>query len=341
LKKLSETEVIKLDQKNYAEWDKLVDNSPQGTIFHHTNWLTHFKGLMNLRILGCFKKDQLIGGCVINVHRDWFLKSVANFGIEQVVVPYEGVVLKKFPENTKVRAIERFYRDVCEAFSNYFESEGFHYVRLVNSPGVVDVRPFTSMEWDSKVKYTYYLDLPTANLKNFSRDVRRNIKKAEKYEIILEKSNNAQTFFELYRQMLTRKDQLIAAKLMKKIFERIIPQLKKKGLGQMLIAKSSSGQAMSGEIILFDKKRAYGWLAATHSDFLNTGVSSKLRYYLIQELQKNGFSEIDLVGADGWGTSDFKAGFNPRFVSYYIVIKSSFTHKMASNINNVLKRVLR
>jgi len=336
---LSKIQVRELGFKDYTEWDRLVNGSPQGTIFHYSDWLTAYKDLLNLMILGCFNNEKLVGGCILNLHRDWLLKSAANFGVEQVVVPYEGVILGKNFKKTKIRAIERLYRDICEALSNTFSSQGLHLIRLVNSPGLVDVRPFTSIKWDSEVRYTYYLDLQTANLDNFSRDVRRNIKKGMSQGITIEKSDNAVIFFQIYVQMLKRKDQLVATKLMKKVFERIIPRLHRKGLGEMWIAKSSSGQAVSGEIILFDKKRAYGWLAATHSDYLGTGVSSLLRYEILLELQKKGFKIIDLVGADGWETSEFKAGFNPRLVPYYVVMKSSVEHRIASAINKIVTKL--
>lgn len=337
---LYKIQVKKLSFKEYTEWDRFVNDSPQGTIFHYSDWLTAYEDLLNLRILGCFRNEKLVGGCVLNLHRDWFFKSAANFGIEQVVFPYEGVILRKNIEKTKIRAIERLYRDICEALSNTFSSKGLHFIRLVNSPGLIDVRPFTSIKWDSEVRYTYYLDLQTVKLNAFSRDVKRNIKKAMSQGITLEKSVNADIFFHLYVQMLTRKDQLVATKFMKNVFERIIPKLQRKGLGEMWIAKSSSGQAVSSEIILFDKKRVYGWLAATHSDYLRTGVSTFLRYEILQELQKKGFKEIDLVGADGWGTSEFKAGFNPRLVPYYVVLRSSLGYKIATSINKIITKML-
>ena len=59
--------VRKLSNDEYVKWEKLVEVSPQGTIFHSVDWIKFFGFPFN--IYGCFKGEKLIGGIILPIKK--------------------------------------------------------------------------------------------------------------------------------------------------------------------------------------------------------------------------------------------------------------------------------
>lgn len=70
-----------LTKDEYKEWDELVSQSPTSNIFDTTSWLSALSSVLNsdIRILGVFNKEDLIGGVAFNV--------IKRFGIKIAKVP--------------------------------------------------------------------------------------------------------------------------------------------------------------------------------------------------------------------------------------------------------------
>jgi hypothetical protein len=62
---MGKIEVRELSPSEYKEWDLLVEEAQPGTIFHTSEWLETCRDVLSrdLRIYGCFKSDELVGGC--------------------------------------------------------------------------------------------------------------------------------------------------------------------------------------------------------------------------------------------------------------------------------------
>ena len=304
---------------DFAEWDKLVMESPQGTIFNTTDWLRlcaeSWRG--QTRFWGCFQNDELVGGCALRVLNFGFLKRAAN---SSMMAPCAGLILKPSWDGAKLKRIEVFYKDVINSLCSLLEN--LSYVRLTNSPSFLDIRPFTQRGWAPKVGYTYILSLAEATLNHFTKDMRYEIRKAEKQDIRVERSNDASRYFELYRSMLLRKKASPPSAKLGLFFQKVVELLNKKGLGELWFAKTPSGEIAAGEITVFDNKRAYRWSAASNGDHLNTGVASFLLYQIIEHLRER-FRELDMGGADFFELHHHSAEFNPTLVPCYTVEKLS------------------
>ena len=330
-----------LSEEEFDRWNTLVEDSPHGTVFHNTIWLSTCDKLFpgNYEIWGCYQSrdGELIGGCPLRVHKTGIFKKASGF-LWRTMTFYNGVVIKTLPEQTKTRRVEAFYRRVIHSLTEAFEKEKICYAKLYNSPGLVDVRPFVSAGWRSEVVYTYYLLLNKLNPEEaFSRDIRRCISRASEAGMKLEKSKNAEEYFDLYKQMLLRQHSrsLSQVETLRRFLNTIIPRIYKERLGEMWLLKTNSGEAVSGEIILFDSKRAYSWSAANNPVFFDSGAPSYLKLKLIEEYLGR-FVEIDLIGANTPSIAHFKAGFGPKLVPHYAVEKSSSTYRGLSDIYHVL-----
>lgn len=328
---MTNIEVRELKKNEYGVWDELVENSPHGTRFHSSDWLTTCSELLNkkLKIFGCFENGQLVGGCSLYTHKLKRFFKVASSTIE--MTPYGGVVLAQ-SQSTKVREQEQTYSNIIKSLCNTFDNEHFNHIQIINSPDFVDVRPFTWNGWDSKVYYAYYLILNDFE-KRLSRDPKRNIKKAIKNEISIEKSNDITSFYELFEGTFSR--QGLKPPVTKGFLVTVFDMLLKHEKGEMWIAKTKSEEIVAAEIFVYDNKRAYRWSAATHTELRKTGAYSLLLFEVFRDMQNRGFKEINLMAANTPQLTEFITSFNPKLVPYYKVEKSSTKYKLVE----ILKRL--
>lgn len=322
---MSEIEVRKLKRVEYKIWDELVDESSHGTIFHKSFWLITCSNALNkkLKIYGCFENGQLVGGCSLYTHKIKRFLKMASSIIE--MTPYGGVILAP-STSTKVREREQIHRDIIKSLCNAFDNEHFDHIQITNSPDFVDVRPFTWNGWDSKIHYAYYLILNDFE-KRLSRDLKRNINKAIKNEINIEKSDDITLFYDLFEETFSR--QCLKPPVTKEFLANVFDMLLKHEKGEMWIAKTKSEGIAAAEIFVYDNKRAYRWSAATHTELRKTGAYSLLLFEVFRDMQNKRFEEINLMAANTPQLAEFITGFNPKLVPYYGVEKTSSRYDLA------------
>lgn len=321
---MSEIEVRELKRVEYKIWDELVDESSHGTLFHKSFWLISCSNALNkeLKIYGCFENGQLAGGCSLYTHKIKRFLKMASSIIE--MTPYGGVILAP-STSTKVREREQIHSDIIKSLCNAFDKEHFDSIQITNSPDFIDVRPFIWNSWDSKIHYAYYLILNDFE-KRLSRDPKRNIKKAIKNEISIEKSKDITSFYELFEETFLRQD--LKPPVTKEFLANIIDMLLKYEKGEMWIAKTKSEEIAAAEIFVYDNKRAYRWSAVTHTELRKTGAYSLLVFKVFKDMQNRGFKEINLMAANTPQLAEFITGFNPKLVPYYGVERSSTKYKL-------------
>jgi hypothetical protein len=311
-----DTRVLK-NAEDFKNWDNLVDTSLHGTIFHRSSWInTSSKSLNKVpKIYGCFEDNQLIGGCSLFVNNLKFHK-LASSVIE--MTPYGGIVLAKSLSD-KLRQKERRYRKIIRSLCKALGEEHFDYIELIGSPDFFDVRPFTWNNWNSDIRYTYYLALFDGFPGSYSQNVRRDIKKAVDNHITIKQMADSSIFYDLFCKTFIKQD--LRPPVPKRFIDRTIDLLKSENLGEMWVAETSNGDIASTEIVLWDRKRAYRWAAASDPQYLQTGAVTFLLSSIFQSLKNKGFKEINLMAANTPNLSKFISGFNPNLLPYHKVYK--------------------
>jgi len=328
-----ELEVVGEDQ--CARWDRLVDDSPHGTVFHKSFWLTTCAASLNkkMRIYGCYERGELVGGCSLYVHEGRFLRTAES---NAVMTPYGGFVLAP-PRSKDLRREEKRYRDIVECLLQAFAQESFDVVRITNPPEFLDIRPLTWNGWRSGVRYAYYLDLDTFE-ENMSKDVRWTAKKAAKNGIRIRRLENPDpsSYYKLFS--MTFKRQNLEPPATQEFLEKVLDALASEGAGEMWMAETPAGDIASAEIIAWDTKRAYRWSAASDTRFRETGATSLLLCEVFRDLKRRGFKEINLMAANTPQLGKFVASFNPRLMSYYSVERKGDLARIAGLVHRAMKR---
>jgi hypothetical protein len=321
---MESTEVKEIKNVEYGLWDELVGKSPQGTIFHSSDWLKTCAKSQDkeFRIVGYFRNGHLAAGCSFYTFKRGFFKFASS---AITATPFGGVLLEE-PRTDDRRKQEENLNDIMRPLRTMLENEHFDRIKLVNSPDLTDIRPFTWNGWQSVVYYTYYLGLSNFG-DNISKDARWTISKAAKGGVTTEKSEDIVAFYKLYTETFVRQN--LKPPLSEDFFRDIFSLLQNQKRGEMWLAKTKSGEVAAAEIIIYDDKRAYRWSAASHTELRKTGAPSLLLYEVLQDLKKKGFKEINLMAANTLQLAKFMVQFNPRLVPYYAVERKGALMRIA------------
>lgn len=313
--RMSDIEVRELEQAEYKLWDDLVENSPTGTIFHTSGWLVICRDVLkkDLKIFGCFQKDELIGGCSLLITKVAGIFKVATSTCE--MTPYGGVVLKDPPGTNVRKQVEKSHK-IMNCLIEFLRKQKFDSINIRFSPDFFDIRPFIWNGWNCKILYTYYFNLEGDISEKISKDVRWVIKKGIENKLIIDSSNDVSLFYDLFEMTFQRQN--LKPPVTKVFFEQTMERLCSKQNGEMWIAKMPGGEVAAAEIFIFDNKRAYRWAAASDTNLKNTGATTTLLYEKFQDL-KGKFKEIDLMAANTPQLTKFISSFNPELVPYYSI----------------------
>ena len=303
-------EIRELNDNEHKAWDKIVDNSPQGTIFSKTIFseaLNQVTG-KGYTIYGIFKNTNLIGGCPI-----WAKKKFGfNMAVLPPLIPYSGIILKsqgsKYSSQNESLQL-KIENLVCQKLSTVYD-----YVYLAHHPTLQDIRGFVWNGWRIHVRYTYVIDLKDYSLEKIDPFTRRRIKKATEYGVKISESNDIGRVADLVEKSYRRhsvtppfpKHYLIG------LFDR--------GMYQLFIAQNPNGDILSGMIVVKDPPVAYGGILGSEPEALKTGVNSLLLWSVLSNLTTE-FEQFDFMGANVQSIAKFKSNFGGNLIPYYVCEK--------------------
>lgn len=320
-----------LERTEYPLWDKLVDSTSWGTIFHISRWLKHNE---NLVIYGCFKKDELVGGCPLFIKDGIFRTASSTFDM----CPYVGIMIQDTNGNN-VRKKEKHNQDIIQSLCKMFDKERFSRIDISFPPNSqIDLRPFIWNNWRHGLHYAYFFDLTNDIDKSISKTARNTITKAEKNNLVVKKLIDVDVFYNLYIDTYKRQD--LIPPLGKSFFEDVLHMIKYptyESIGQMWVAETSSGIPVASEIIFWDDNNCFRWAAAGSSELRYLGGTSLLLYHVFKDMKEHGFSSINLMGANTPHLSMFLSSFNPDMVWFCNVFKCSWFRDLLEYSYNKLK----
>lgn len=265
---------------DYAQWDRFVEASPQGTLFSSTRWCDLYDS--SYTIYGCYNGDELVGGIIGWGDDTYFFSG-------RPLTPFQGVIVKETPD-MKYQTKMALHNKIGDALAQFF-AQGM--CTISNHWSYPDIRPFLWGGWRVYASYTYVVDMTTNSLEN--------LEKMTRYEV---NHTNGECrdcgyseFYDMYKQTFTRKklDVPITEGFIKGIFNTLKP-----------VALTNGESCV---VFIEDNKRAYYILGASLG-----GNSSGL---LWQGL--NMFEEVDMVGCNVREIGLFKRGFGGRLTPYYEV----------------------
>lgn len=322
--------IKEIEQDNFQEWNTLLANSEDGTIFHTTEFLDAFKAHYRLFII--YKGSQEKAGILCQVDPN----------DRTVMKPYSGIIHDGFffknnfvdsPSNAK-RYSAKF--EIIE-FALEELLQKFKCIRFSLIPEMIDMRPFLWVNYHSPnpsdkftvgIRYTSIFDIKGIQLesdltknehfKNLSNSRRQEIRYGIKAEAKVLRSEDFQPFYELYLLMAKNYDP-DAEKFIENVKRLEASSAKKLRLYYVI---DNTGVVVAASIFsVFNNKACYLY-GVTSKENRDSFSGSFILWESFKNLATEGITIIDLEGVNSPQRGWFKLSFGGELKPYYHVTKS-------------------
>jgi hypothetical protein len=310
-----------IDCHSDSAWDTFILASPQCNPFSLSGYLD---GLGAIHDKLFFEMDgQIVASALIMSPGDSEFRAPYPYSL------YQGVALAPMSVrgHSAVSRRLKIISGLADALSRRYP-----YHSLCLHPSLTDLRGFQWCNYHTPDQGTYELSLSytgVIRLDQFSsfedflssiRTARRqDAKKAEKAGLCIGRSYDVDEFIRLYVLTFSRQGIASDDSHLNQV-RRIIESVLKTGLGQMLVARNSAGQAVSAIVTTNDPSCAYYLFGATGPTFRSYGANSALLLNVIQDAFLSEKKSFDMVGVNSPQRGDFKISFNAEPVPFFIPI---------------------
>ena len=292
-----------------ALWDHFVQTSWGGSPFSTTTWLrcaAHALGGKPAHI-GVFKGSQIVAGSAV--------LTTKHRGIERVetpeLTPHTGFLMA--PVESKGPAkIEAECHRFSELLIRYLQR--YDHMRITHTPALNDIRPFIWANWQTRVRYTYQMDLSDLDAlwERVERRTRTAIRKAEKLGYTVIQTDDIELLCRQYGMIYERHG--AAAPISPEVVRRFVESAQSSGQARLLAAQSPQGETASIVAFVEGPSMAYAWVAGADPQHNSSGATSLLYWRYFQQCTQPRF---DFVGANLPAVAFFKRGLGGDLIPYY------------------------
>ena len=257
-----------LREEEYNGWNRLVSESPGGTVYQQSWWLQTLARHCGARveIIGCFRGNALCGGCAAYVTKLGSLQRV----VQPPTAAYNGMLVQPLG-TANCHDQVRHSLNVTGTLAACLERR-YSEVLLAHGPELSDVRSLIGRGWSAELRYTY--EIPTGTLDDVlgrADPSRRGfVERAKRHGIRIEESDDIEAFLPLYRLAYhgIGRETPIPLAAVAELYE----VSRQHRAARLYLARLPSGQAVSGLIVL-NSAQTCGWLLATDPDYHRYGVA--------------------------------------------------------------------
>jgi hypothetical protein len=295
-------------------WDRLVDASPQGTVFSKSAFLQSLGAPFRRYLV----TDDGLPAALLAV-----IEDDTGQAVRFPFTPYQGIL---FVTDAQANARQRVQRQF--GLTEFILAE---LTRRYTSIGMAlswtfeDIRPFlwhnygepAAGQFRTQPRYTAVLDLRALDRDAYPLAVRQSrrqeLKKAAGCPIDAHASLD--DFLRLYAKTFARQGIALDDRTLGRV-RGIAARALQDGYGRLSSCATPDGIA-SMYLFLYDAKRAYYLFAANDPELRNTGAATRLMFDSVFDAARRGLAELDFVGVNSPARGDFKLSFNPALKLYF------------------------
>lgn len=336
---MSKIIIRRLSTQDFSKWDSLVNNSPQGTIFHNSRWLqiAEKHSSSNLYLLVGYIGDEIIAGIPL-----FFIKRKGSnelfSPIGSGMIQHLGPVIKNY-NDLKQNKREYYFVEFQKALDNYLNIKFKpKRVSIVTSPNLNDARPYIWNGYTIIPKYNYSADITELSTiwSGFKKELRKNILNAEKVNITIEMGGITEfkNVVESLSQRLGEQKRNLPVSM-----DYMLDLYNSFGREEInVMVANKMGKQVSGIIFTTYKDRISIWVGATKADIKGIYPVDLLQWKIMEWGNKNGFKYCDILGANMQTNSFFKSRYNFHLDPYFHVQKQIHPRNH-SIIRKIIKKV--
>jgi Acetyltransferase (GNAT) domain len=242
---------------------------------------------------------------------------------------YCGPLIREVPSLKASRKIDETQKNL-NALREFLCTLGLDSIHLKFSPGLENIRPFTFNGWDSKVHYTYYLDLKENIENNISRTIRKDLKYANEAGLRTRVWNDLETYYGLLLKVYEKQN--LKPPVAKLFFEKVFNLIREKDIGYMLVCETPDGEVVASHLTLYGKKSTVNWSTSRNPSTRLRGSNALLYYDEFLDLKSRDFEYMNVMSANTPRFADFIGGFSPKLIPYYSVTLNSKRYSILKNL---------
>jgi hypothetical protein len=308
-----------------SEWDALVKNSAQGSIFSLHAFLKSSQS--NFELFFIYKGNEIKAGLVLNLSEDG--KKVI---LDDLVI-YNGIIFRQDFEQKLVKGrLEQFE---ITSFVLVELEVRFQFVELSLHPAFEDLRPILWRHYDDSsrlkrysvdVRYTSFLDISEFFLQNDEESMKlfanldnirqSDIRKARKEKSMVAEDDCVDVFIGFYVLLMEAQSISISKEMQNRIKE-LLQALLDSRLASLFVVKNSIGQITYVTIFSRFNNTACYLFGAGDENLMSRFDGTICIWDSFKMLALKGISFVDLEGINSPFRGSFKLSFGGDVTPYY------------------------
>ena len=301
-------------------WDKFVDDSPNGTIFHKWDLLRIVEKHSGYKLLpyGVYQDSELISVFPVFYHKDLLLRRVTT-APPQSCIPHLGLVMQKSASEMKLEAREKYLQKIVENLVREINKLSPNHVHIQMMPMHNEIQPFLWQDFREESFFTYFIDLerPLEDIMaGFDKDARRLIQEAGKKSLEIRQYPNVYTFYGIMQKQYAEQGlelPLISPEYMKDLLAAFPDNLR-------IYSLYNGKNIVSIIIVAIYHGRMTYWMGNPRLESDSSG-NEYIIWKSLQRAKAEGCTEFEINGAGEPWLGLIKSRFNPRLEVSYVVSK--------------------
>ena len=315
-------------EKDTEEWDKLVENSPHGTIFHTWKWLKIAEKHTNSKLypLIGYRGSEAIGIYPLFLVKKKSIRLIFSPPPKTLLL-YLGPAFVNF-ENLKQSRRESLFTEFQLSVDEFIKSDlRGNYTRIRLSPWLIDSRPLRWCDYEIEPLYTYMINLQGGvdNLwSNLNRKLRVSIEKSKREGVSVELGDAEdleflrKALYSRFEEQGLRPEKEYYKDYLSDLYNSFYPQNMK-----IFIAKRN-GERVGGLVVLCYKDWAALWIGIPKTGLKGIYPNDLAQWEAIRWACENGYRFYEEMDAgDDPRLRHFKAKFNPELAVWFSAVKYS------------------
>lgn len=300
-------EFLILKSEDYESWDRFVDKSPQGSLFAKTYYLDAIGLPYKIGVLK--KNDTIKGGIVL-------AKNELNLFANPICVKYLGILLCPIESKYVNRITEE--KQIIEQIVAHLDKPSFDYTF---HPAFTNWLPFYWKGYRQTTRYTYRIaDLKSTDriIEDAASRVRKNMRKAEKHDIVIDNTISLSDFYHINKLSFKRQGGPIPYSYA--FFTKFYSRLKKHDAIELMAARDNQDQVHAVCGIVYDRKCGYLLFNGSNPKLANVEANTLLVMKAIEHATQV-TAAFDFEGSMLKPIERFYRGFGGEMIGYMNIWK--------------------
>ena len=305
-------EVRTLHQSDYGNWDRVVGESLGGSPYAMSGYLAALCQVTGSqhRLVAVFDEERIVGGVGLYIRK----KRTQLFVRGRYLLYYNGPFVRRI-DGASPATQEEHNLKVLAALERELRRSDYDPIEIKPRSTLADCRPFLEAGWRARPCYSYEVDIRDSDrcLASMHRNVRRQIRQAERADVNVYRSDAIEKFWTMHEHTCRRKS--FPTYLSRSGMIDWFSTLSRKNLIRLYLAGNSNRDPYAGVLVLAcNHPVTHTVCAASHDGNLPPGTNAWLRWNVFLDLSNEGYTGNDLTDAHEPSVARFKRQLGARLV---------------------------